>query len=101
MHVNVNVTDAADKRRYEAHVDGRLVGFADYQHTGELMVLPHVEVLPEQGGRGFGGALARAALDDARRRNLRVLPLCPFVRDWIARHPDYADLVHQRPGPGA
>ncbi|MCW2898337.1 MAG: GCN5-related N-acetyltransferase [Streptosporangiaceae bacterium] len=99
--MHVNVTDAADKRRYEAHLDGLLVGFADYQNTEELMVLPHVEVLREHNGRGFGGALARAALDDARRRNLRVLPMCPFVRDWISRHPDYADLVHRRLGPGA
>jgi predicted GNAT family acetyltransferase len=95
--MNVNVIDAADKHRYEAYVDGRLVGFADYRRSEDLLVLPHVEVLPEHGGRGLGGALARAALDDARRRGLPVLPLCPFVRDWIARNPHYADLVRKRP----
>jgi predicted GNAT family acetyltransferase len=94
--MDITVADAPDKRRYEAHVDGELAGFADYQITAEVMVLPHVEVLPALEGRGLGGTLARAALDDARRRGLRVLPLCPFVRDWIARHPDYADLVQER-----
>ncbi|MBC6461755.1 GNAT family N-acetyltransferase [Actinomadura sp. HBU206391] len=94
--MNVTVTDATDRRRYEVQVDGELAGYADYQVTPDAMVLPHVEVLPRLEGRGLGGTLARAALDDARRRGLQVLPLCPFVRDWIVRHPDYADLVQER-----
>ncbi|GAA3480437.1 hypothetical protein GCM10018966_049670 [Streptomyces yanii] len=43
--------------------------------------------------RGLGGLLARGALDDARTRGLRVLPYCPFIRGWIGKHPEYADLV--------
>ncbi|MFD5436489.1 GNAT family N-acetyltransferase [Kitasatospora sp. NPDC127067] len=37
--------------------------------------------------------LARGALDDARARGLHVLPYCPFIRGWIRKHPEYADLV--------
>ena len=44
-------------------------------------------------GQGLGSRLARAALDDARGRGLRVRPLCPFIRGWIKRHEDYQDLV--------
>ena len=47
-------------------------------------------------GQGLGGVLVRAALDRARERGLAVLPQCPFVRGWIAKHPDYADLVRSR-----
>ncbi|MFJ3204380.1 N-acetyltransferase [Streptomyces sp. NPDC086989] len=32
-------------------------------------------------------------MDDVRRRKLEVLPYCPFIRGWIGRHPQYADLV--------
>ena len=28
---------------------------------------------------------------------VQVLPMCPFVRGWIERHPDYADLVYHPP----
>jgi hypothetical protein len=35
----------------------------------------------------------RAALDDVRSRGGTVVPLCPFVRGWIERHPEYRDLV--------
>jgi hypothetical protein len=35
----------------------------------------------------------QACLDDVRKQGLNVVPLCPYVRDWMAAHPGYADLV--------
>ena len=45
------------------------------------------------GESGLGSRLVQAALDDVRGKGERVVPLCSFVRGWIERHPDYADLV--------
>ena len=37
---------------------------------------------------------ARYALDDVRADGTRkVKPFCPFIRQWIQKHPDYAPLV--------
>jgi uncharacterized protein len=44
-------------------------------------------------GRGFGSLLAAAALDDARRQGLAVVPLCPFIARYIDRHPEYEELL--------
>ena len=33
------------------------------------------------------------ALDDARARGLAVIPYCPFINEWLKRHPSYTDLV--------
>jgi predicted GNAT family acetyltransferase len=69
---------------------------------GELVyrvVAPHVLDLQHTGvdvalrGHGVAEALAQAALDVARSQGDRVIPSCPFVRSWIARHPAYQDLV--------
>jgi uncharacterized protein len=97
--MTVTVTDAPDRHRYEARVDGQLAGFAEYRKTAELVVFTHTQVEPDYEGRGIGSTLARAALDDVRRQQLPVLPRCPFIAAWIARHPDYADLVYQGPLP--
>lgn len=87
-----------DQHRYEATVDGAVAGFAAYQLTDELVVFTHTEVDPAYEGQGIGSALARFALDDVRRDGRRkVLPLCPFVREWIGRHGDYLDLVYGAP----
>lgn len=91
----VVITDSPERERFEAHLDGRLAGFAEYMRGPSLVVYPHTEVEPAHGGRGIGGALARAALDDARERGLRVLATCPFIAAWMRRNPEYADLAYQ------
>jgi uncharacterized protein len=93
--MDVLVTDAVERSRFEAHLDGRLAGFADYIRSANLVVLPHTEVEPGFEGRGVGGALARAALDDARERGLPVIATCPFIAGWMGRHPEYLDLAYQ------
>ncbi|MFI6578176.1 GNAT family N-acetyltransferase [Nocardiopsis sp. NPDC050513] len=91
------VTDAPDRRRYEIRVDGETAGFSEYVRTGDLVTFTHTEITPSHEGEGLGGTLVRAALDDVRSQGLSVLPLCPFVKVWIARHREYADLVYRAP----
>jgi len=88
----MQVADNAAKSRFEATVDGE-TAILVYRLSGDTITLVHTEVPAALGGRGLGGELARAALDSARARGLKVVPSCPFVRAYIARHPEYADLV--------
>jgi uncharacterized protein len=87
------VTDNAAKSRYELHVGGELAGFVSYRVRGQAIDLLHTEVDPRFQGEGLAAKLAKATLDDARQRHLAVLPTCPYIRSWIRKHPDYADLV--------
>jgi uncharacterized protein len=82
------ITDAPSRERYEAHLDGELAGILEYRVTRGRIALIHTEVLPVHEGRGVGSALVRFALDDARRRELRVIPTCPYVQDYLRRHPE-------------
>jgi uncharacterized protein len=90
---NVVVTDAPERERYEAHVDGALTGILEYKVKGDRLALIHTEVPPEFEGHGIAAAITRFALDDARRRGLRVLALCPYVRRYLETHPDDMDIV--------
>ena len=95
---DVEVRKNDDARRYEAYIDGERVGFAEYQLTDQLVVFTHTEVEDRCEGLGVGSALAKAALDDVRAAGDRkVLPLCPFIKRWIAHHEDYRDLVYGAP----
>ena len=86
------------EHRYEAHIGGELAGFAAYQLTDRLVIFTHTEVEDAFEGQGVGSALARYALDDVRSEGThRVLPLCPFIKGWIAKHPDYTGLVDRAP----
>jgi len=90
--VSVEVRNNPDRSRYEAWVDDVLAGFSQYHLRGNRIVFIHTEVHLE--GRGVGGTLVREALDDVRRQGtLTVVPLCPFVKAYIEKHPQYADLT--------
>jgi len=60
-------------------------------------ILVHTEVPAELAGRGLASRLARTALELARARGAKVIVRCPFVTEYIARHPEYQDLVRERP----
>ncbi|MCP2251671.1 hypothetical protein LY13_000402 [Prauserella aidingensis] len=91
--MSTKVTDNPDDRRYEIHVDGERAGMAEYRRRDDTVAFLHTEIGEAYGGRGLASELIRYALDDARGQGLDVLPHCPFVRDFIAKHEDYLDLV--------
>lgn len=98
----VEVRKNAEKGRYEAVVDGEVAGFAEYREEGGTVVLPHTVVEDAYEGKGVGSALARGALDDIiASAGARVAPVCPFIKGWIDKHPDYqAKLSVVRPEQG-
>src|SRR6476620_2774463 len=89
------VTDVPDMHRFEVRLDGELAGFAVYHRRGGRIYLVHTEIDPAFEGQGLGSALARGVLDAERTIGEPVVPLCPFMRSYIDRHPDDAALVDQ------
>jgi hypothetical protein len=87
------VTDVPDANRYEIRDGDQLLGHADYERDGDTVVFTHTEVDQDSGRKGLGSALVRAALDDVRARGGSVVPECSFVRGYIGKHEEYADLV--------
>ncbi len=69
---------------------GAVLQFAE--SAGRLRLI-HTEVPPRLRGFGYGSQLARAAFEYARDGHLRVEPDCPFVRAYLARHPEFRPLV--------
>lgn len=91
--VTFTIVDVEAAKRYEAREDGELAGFLEYVVRLDRIALVHTETLPTHQGRGIGERLVRFALDDARRRDLRVIATCPYVRVFLERHPEFRDNV--------
>lgn len=92
---DVDVVHNEPASRYELQTPAGLA-VLEYMLDGDRLALVHTEVPRSAEGRGLGGALAKFALDDARERGLRVVPMCAFIKAYIARHPAYAPLVAKR-----
>jgi predicted GNAT family acetyltransferase len=78
--------------RFETVVDG-LRCELDYRLDGRVMRIHHTGVHPGLEGRGIAAALVSAAVAHARAEGLGIQPLCSYVRAWLRRHPEHADLV--------
>ena len=87
------VTDAHERQRYEAHLDGAPAGILEYKVRNDRIALIHTEVPSAFEGHGVAAAITKFALDDARKRGLRVIPICPYVRRYLETHPEDLDIV--------
>ena len=90
----MDVTNAPERRRYEARIDGELAGIAEYRAAGTVVTFVHTEVMSEFEGKGVASGLVRAALDDVRAHGKNVHAVCPFVKRFVEKHSDeYGDLL--------
>ena len=90
----LRIVDNAAASRYELTVDGELAGFVTYRDRPDAArIALHTEVLPEFEGHGLAAQLAHFVLNDIRERGMRVVARCPYVAQYIRKHPEYADLV--------
>jgi predicted GNAT family acetyltransferase len=78
--------------RFEIERDGK-VAYLEYTMTGNVLGLIHTEVPDELRGLGLASSLSETALQYARENKLTVDVICPSVYDYIAKHPEYSDLV--------
>jgi len=87
------ITDNAVKHRFEAHLGDGSMAIALYELCPGKIVFTHTKVPPEHEGQGVGSALIRFALQSARARGLKVVPICPFFAAFFRRHPEEQDLL--------
>jgi uncharacterized protein len=85
--------DVPDLSRFEGRLDGELAGYLEYHRSEGELALNHAFTFPAYRGHGVAAEITRAALDSARSAGVRVRLVCPFVVDYVAAHPEYADLV--------
>ena len=92
---DLEVVHNVEARRFEIHY-GDEMSRLEYHLRGPSIVYTHTVVPIVLEGHGIAGRLAKEALDYARISGLSVVPLCPYVADYIEKHPDYGDLVAPR-----
>ena len=88
------VHNNAAQQRFELTVDGHLAA-AYYRLADGVITFVHTEVPEALAGRGIGSKLVKGALEQVRTEGLKVVAQCPFVKAYIDKHADYADLLQR------
>ncbi|MEJ0098094.1 MAG: GNAT family N-acetyltransferase [Bauldia sp.] len=86
------VRDNTTRHRFELEIDDQ-VAKASYRLQGNVITFTHTEVPESLEGGGVGSRLARGALEMVRAAGLNVIARCPFIAGWMARHPEFNDLL--------
>jgi predicted GNAT family acetyltransferase len=91
--METSLVDNRQAGRFELHTQGEIAGFLAYERNGDVVSLTELGTDLRRAGQGLGLILVRKALDAVSAEGCSVRPVCPFVRDFIRRHPVYLDLV--------
>lgn len=83
------------EKRFELWIDGQLSKL-DYTADVDTIVMTHVGVPNEFRGQGVAGIITKAALEYAKEKSLRVIPVCPYVLAYIRRNPQYLELTKSK-----
>jgi predicted GNAT family acetyltransferase len=90
----LNVIHNPAENRFEVWIEGQLSKL-DYIEEDNTIVMTHVGVYPEHRGQGVAGKLTEVALEYAKEKSLRVIPMCPYIATYIRRNRQYLELTSQ------
>ena len=96
---SLTFADEKDASRYTLHRGGDLVSVLDYHDDGRTLAMVRAYTVPTFRGHGYAGEIVARAVAELEERGDRVVtPVCWYVADWFAAHPDHADLLARRAG---
>src|ERR1700742_3883920 len=87
------VRENPQKHRFELPIEGDAMALAYYTIEDGRVVLTHTEVPAEFSGQGIASRLARGIFELLRGSGRKAILKCPFMGEYFARHPEYADVV--------
>ena len=88
----MDVVENAEQNRFELVLDGGTALVA-YRRDGERLVLVHTEVPSQFAGQGIGSKLAKGVFVLLRASGRKAVVRCEFLKGWVAKHPEYDDVV--------
>ena len=75
-------------------VDGKREALMTFVFAGEdKIIIDHTEVNPGNNGKGFGKMMVLKAVEFAREKNIKILPLCPFAKSVFDKTPEIRDVL--------
>lgn len=89
----IDVTRDTSQNRYVLLVNGQTLGAAYYREEDDRVIFTHTEVDSSLEGKGLGSKLVRGALDDAKGRGKKIVPVCEFIAAYVGKHSEWDNVV--------
>ena len=89
----IDITHEPDRSRFEIVEEGTVIGRAYYRDEDGRRVFTHTEVSPDHQGQGLATRLIEEVLATTRDEGRRIVPQCPMVAAYVAKHQEFDDIV--------
>lgn len=94
--MNIDRIEHGSKGAFIIKENNLRVAEMTYSVAGEnLIIIDHTEVSDTLRGTGAGKQLVTAAVNYAREKNIRIIPLCPFAKAVFDRTPEFSDVLSE------
>jgi len=92
--MQIQLKDDGKKGAFYIENDGKVVAEMAFVWAGEQkLIIDHTDVDASLKGKGAGKQLVHHAVEFARERNIKIIPLCPFAKSVFDKTPEYADVL--------
>ena len=82
------------KGYFYVSVDGKQEGKMSFVFAGnDKIIIDHTEVNPGNNGKGYGKKMVDKAVEYAREKNIKIIPLCPFAKKVFDKTPEFRDVL--------
>lgn len=93
--MNVERIEHGSKGAFIIKVNNERLAEMTYSKAGDkLIIIDHTEVSDALRGKGAGKQLVSAAVEYARKNQIKILPLCPFAKSVFDKSPEFNDVLN-------
>lgn len=94
--MNIQLEQSPSKGMFFIEQDGQKLARMTFSRAGDnLIIIDHTEVSDVLKGKNVGKQLVAAAVDHARKNQLKILPLCPFAKSVFEKVSEFRDVLSQ------
>ncbi len=92
--MEIKQKDNGQKGMFYIELDGETVAEMTYVWAGEgKIIIDHTEVASSLEGKGAGKQMLAKAVEFARKKHIKIIPLCPFAKSVFEKVSDYQDVL--------
>ena len=83
-----------NKGAFYIEIEGIQEAMMTFVFAGEdKIIIDHTEVNPGNEGKGFGKKMVLKAVEFAREKGIKIVPLCPFVKSFFDKTSEFRDVL--------
>ena len=75
--------------------EGNIIGYCQYKEENNIWSITHTVVKQEFGGRGIAKRLVLAVIEEARKQNKKINPICSYAKKMMESNDEYKDVLNQ------